>query len=174
VTAIPADGLTLTANYGYGKAKNSQGLRMGAPKTNLALSAQYDTPEFDNGSHLSFRIDGDYRSEYYSAGVLLAGAELASTTTPLPAYVWQGEGFASEQAYLNAVFDAGKLGGYWLANARVSLVDMPFGNLKTRFSAYVRNVFNEDKPLFGSQNGVFLMASFERPRTYGVDLSFEF
>ena len=174
LTAIPVDGLTLTANFGYGKAKNSQGFRMGAPKTNLAFSAQYDTPEFDNGSYLSFRIDGDYRDKYYSAGVLLAGVETASTDFPLPAYVWQGAGFGSEQAYFDAVFDAGRLGGYALVNARLSLVDLPISGAKVRASAFIRNIFNEDKPLFGSQNGVFLMATFERPRTYGVDLSFEF
>jgi len=174
LTAVPVDGLTLTANFGYGKAKNSQGLRMGAPKTNLAFSAQYDTPEFSNGSYVSFRIDGDYRDKYYSAGVLLAGGERASTDFPLPAYVWQGAGFGSEQAYFNAVFGAGRLGGYALVNARVSLVDLPISGAKVRTSAFVRNIFKEDKPYFGSQNGVFLMASFERPRTYGVDLSFEF
>lgn len=174
LTVIPVDGLTLNANIGYSSYDNSTGLRRQAPGTSVSFSAQYDAPKFGNGSYISARVDGDYRGTYYSAGALLSTSQLADPSFPLPSYVWQGAGYSSEQAYFDDVFKASHLGDYALINARLSLVDIPVGSARVRASAYVNNIFNEDAPLFGSNNGIFLMASFERPRTYGVEMSFSF
>ena len=98
---------------------------------------------------------------------------MADPANPLPPAIYAG--YPSEQAYYNAVFAAGIDGGYWLVNARLSLADIPvFDGGKLKISAYVRNLTNNAGVAYGVVAFSGLLANFERPRTYGVELSAHF
>ncbi|MGJ3627958.1 hypothetical protein AB5I41_14940 [Sphingomonas sp. MMS24-JH45] len=99
---------------------------------------------------------------------------LANPAFPLPpAAIYAG--FANEQAYLDQVFkDAIFLGDYWLANARVSLMAIPFGAQTARISAYGRNIFDSKGRNYSVNVNTNIQSAYERPRQYGVEVAFSF
>jgi iron complex outermembrane receptor protein len=76
--------------------------------------------------------------------------------------------------YVHDLNEATKGGGYWLVNARASLVDVPVAGRSARVSAYVNNLFDKKGPTNGSNYGGYFGRSFEQYRTYGVDVSIQF
>ena len=181
ISARPIDPLTMTANFGYNNPQYSASSRGGrniTPRTTINLSAEYKAWKFDNGAYVSIEGDGDYRSQYYAINDTNPLAEIAPAPGPnninvLPAAITAG--YANEQAYYNAVFAHGIEGGYWLGNARLSLADVPLaGGGKFRISAYVRNIANNAGKVYGVVAYSGLVATFERPRTYGVELAAHF
>ena len=173
ISAKPIDPLTLTANIGYNNPEYSSDSRVRTPRTTINLSADYKAWTFDNGAYVSLEGDGDYRSRYYAIGATSASDQVAQSAYPLPASVYAG--YPSEQAYYNAVFAAGVDGGYWLGNARLSLNNVPvLGGGKFRISAYVRNITDNAGKVYGVVAFSGLLATFERPRTFGVELSAHF
>jgi iron complex outermembrane receptor protein len=174
-------GVTLGANVGYNDPKltglpASTSARNTSPKTNGTGFVQYDAPRFDNGSHFSFRIDTDYRSEYY--GVTSPLAAQVGAVQDLSSAFLISQGFpgtrAGEIAYETALDNAARLGGYWMANARVSLLDVPVGSTRGSLAVWVKNLTDERKLYFDSNYGNIVGGAFEEPRTYGVDLSVKF
>ena len=176
-SANPLDGLTLAANYGYVDRKASNGDGPITPNQNLSLSATYDTPPLFDSAYLSFRVDADWRSKYYSSN--LNNIEDRTFPDPLPAFsvipdeVWSEE-FASQEDYFNALMDELTAGDYWMANARVSLMDIPIGSGDMRVTGYVNNLFDKEGKLFVIDYGAIMGATFERERTYGIEVGFTF
>lgn len=157
LTAKPVQAITLTAAYGYLSDRPGisidpitnipgQPIQSLAPKHTLALGVQYDSPEFDNGSHLQFRIDGNYKSRRFSDPVITAATQ---NVTALPARMD--------------------------VSARLSLVDLPMGPVKVRTSAWVQNLTNNNKLEFARDlgNGL-IIGTFQVPRTWGVEFGVQF
>lgn len=160
----PVEGLTLSANYSYNDPDFSTGELHRAPKTNLAFSAQYDFPSFDNGSYVTMRADGDYRGGFYATGGNVDGAFVGTVPEVL-------RGGLTNDEYLARLRDASISGDYWLVNARVTLADIPFGRTHGEITAFVRNLTDTRDPYFTVNYGATFNAAFERPRTYGLRLA---
>jgi iron complex outermembrane receptor protein len=169
LTVAPVTGLTVSANAGYTNQKYSDGRRNLTPNWTLQYGGQYDTPKFNNGMFLSLQADANYRSHFYSNAAAL---QTQQDGTPLPLALLAG--YANQTAYLTALDAAATTGGYWLANTRISLVDIPFGGVKGRISGFVRNVFNERHVAFAQNFGTSIGGFFEQDRTYGIDLQIKF
>lgn len=170
-SARPFSNLMLSANYGYNNPVASSGEFPRAPKKMFAFSGEYEPLVFNNGMRLSIDLSGDYRSGFAAMGATAPASRFA--TGALPAVIWASAG--SEQAYVDRVFADATLGGYWLANARVSLKNVPFGGGRTlRISGFVNNLFDEDGLIYGVNSGAAVLGIFERPRTYGVEFSASF
>jgi iron complex outermembrane receptor protein len=165
-TLLPMEGLTLTANVGYTDFKYTRidpvigtltsrddpryYLVAARPKWTGSGSVQYDTPEIFAGGHLSFRADANFRG----------GHRIASTNTVPIQSVTQ-------------------VGDSWIVNARVALADFDLANGKATLAVWGRNL-TDNKQLVNSTPvqfgalGTIVGAMYERARTYGVDLTFDF
>lgn len=150
VTAKPVSSVTLNASYGYLKQKLAADPVNGpvnslAPKNTLSLGAQYETPAFDNGAYVTFRLDGFFKDKRLS-DPLQNTATLNLTTLPKR-------------------FDV---------NARLSLVDLPIGGAKAKVSLWAQNLTNNHKLEFARNLTTTVIGTFQVPRTYGVDVGFAF
>ena len=59
-------------------------------------------------------------------------------------------------------------------NARVSLVDLPIGGANAKISAWVQNLGNNSKLEFARNLTTNVIGTFQVPRTWGMDIGFEF
>jgi iron complex outermembrane receptor protein len=191
---VPVSGLTFNGSLGFTKVKYADDRQNPAPEWTASVSAQYDAMHFGNGMYLSFKADGNYRSRaynlHYSAITAQGGyvaynfTGAAASTPGTPEYNYKALltylGYSpatnpnAELQYVTALNKASEGEAYWLANLRVSLMDIPLAGTKARASAYVKNLFNERATTNGSNYGGYFGSSFEEDRTYGVDLSVEF
>ena len=83
-TAVPIESVTLNANVGYLDFKYTrldprfvaagQSLPSARPKWTVNLSGQYQTPPVIGDSRITFRADGNYRSEHDGSAVLATRA----------------------------------------------------------------------------------------------------
>jgi iron complex outermembrane receptor protein len=223
-TVLPIRGLSLNGSVGYAKLKypcvdaydETQAplgtcftRQQNSPEWTATVSGQYDVAEFSNGSHLSFRVEGQYQSKFDNL-TYPASTPSFLIQTPAGPFIGQGQGFENldlggaraaipgtpefnykalltylgyntavnpNSAFAQYVADlneATKGGGYWLVNARASLVDIPISNTKGRVSAYVNNLFNKKGRTNGSNYGGYFGRNFEPYRTFGVDVSVQF
>lgn len=150
LTAVPTKGLSFNASLGYLDAKLADNPISGpvnslAPKFTVSFGAQYDTPRFENDSYLSFRIDNFFKDKRLSDPI--SNSATANLTT------------------LPSRLDI---------NARLSLVDMPVFGTKAKISAWVQNLTNNNKLEFARNITTTVIGVFQVPRTYGVDVGFEF
>jgi iron complex outermembrane recepter protein len=163
LTALPTDGLTLSANMGYTDGKYRQsgtcgasctnGTRLNVPRWTLGAGVGYEKKILENGT-LSFRIDYAYRGTDSGSG------ELASSPDPT----------ISTRANT-------KLPGFSIVDGRIALgLDGGF-----EVALWGKNLFNKTY-LTGRQiesnNALFGILhdarSFGAPRTYGISASYEF
>lgn len=150
LTAKPARSLTLNASYGYLHQKLSDDAVNGpvnslAPKNTLSVGAQYESPRFSNDSFIQFRVDGFFKDKRLSDPI--RNAATANLTT------------------LQSRMDV---------NARLSLADLPIGGAKVKVSAWVQNLTNNQKLEFARNLSTNVIGTFQVPRTYGLDLGFQF
>lgn len=150
LTAQPSDNFSFNASYGYLDAKLADDPLRGpvaslAPKNTLSVGAQYDSPHFSNDSFIQFRIDGFFKDKRLSDPVVNTATALLTT--------------------LPSRFDI---------NARLSLVDLPLGGTKAKISAWVQNLTNNKKLEFARNLSTNVIGTFQVPRTYGLDVGFEF
>jgi iron complex outermembrane receptor protein len=152
-TAVPVNGITLNAAVGYTDFKFTRVaaflpnfLPLGRPKWTVSGAAQYDTPEVLMGGHLTIRGDVNYKSKTY-LGYNLPEPQLDAVTTR----------------------------NSFIVNGRIALVDSEiFGNTKAQVALWGRNLL-DNRQIINVTNLNFLYpAGYERARTYGVDLSFDF
>lgn len=157
VTAVPVQGLTLNAGVGYTdfKYKNVAALATAGtgffspsyrPDWTANLSAQYDTPEIDSlgGGHLSFRLDGNFRTK-----ALLAA-------DPAPQY----------QPIVT-------IPSVWIVNSRIALSDVDLAGHKAEIALWARNLTNDDHMVMASSFYFAYPTVYERARTFGVDVKFD-
>jgi len=169
LTAKPVEALTLQGGVGYTHFKidklqpflvspqnafTSNFIPTYRPKWTTNLSAQYDTGEVYAGAHASFRVDATYRSKSYT---MSGGRTLNNVVDP------------------GGIITATTIPSAWLVNGRVALTDVTFGHgLKGTIALWGRNLFDNKDPVFTAYLGPFTGATYERARTFGVDLSAEF
>jgi len=185
-TIVPADGLTLTANIGYTHFKFDQSTlfpgfafqsapgryqEFQRPKWTGNLAAQYESGEVMKGGHAVFRVDGNFRSKIVMTSDSTVGAGSYGVIDP-------------------AILAAATTPFQWVVNARAGLADMDVAGGKASVSVWGRNIFNNrhivqytgldftggPNPAApnGAQTGAVGSAIYERARTFGVDVTFEF
>lgn len=158
VTAAPVRGLTLNAGIGYTdfKYKNVAALATAAtgsfspsyrPDWTANLAAQYDTAEIEGlgGGHLSFRVDANFRSK-----ALLAA-------DPAPQYR-----------------DIVTIPSVWVLNSRVALSNIDLAGHKAEIALWGRNLTDDDHMVMASSFYFAFPTVYERARTFGVDVKFDF
>ncbi len=155
-TAVPINGLTLTANLGWITTPSASSQTGGAPARslvppkNLSLSAEYEFPKFENGMYASARLDANWVDDHYEIPFALQNTAL------------------DQQA---AIAKAN-----WLVNARVSLLDIPVngGQYRARVSLWARNLLDSHELEFSRDLGLAVVGNFQIPRTFGADLAIDF
>jgi iron complex outermembrane receptor protein len=153
-SAVPINGLTLTAGLGYTDFKflsllpvvgtQDTFLPYDRPKWTANLAAQYDTRPLFAEAYLSLRLDATFRSQALQIPDAPASLRNALTT----------------QAYS-------------IVNGRVALADLPVAGHQADLALWVKNLTNDDHMAFISNLGFVYPTNFELARTYGIDLSFK-
>ena len=152
-TAVPVDGLTLTGGVGYTDFKFTQIARflpfyqpLARPKWTASGSIQYDTPEVFAGGHLTFRSDINYKSKTF-LGYNLPQPQLDRVTTR----------------------------NSFILNGRVALVGLEtLAGTKATVALWGRNLLDNRQLLQVVTLNFLYSGSYERARTYGVDVTFDF
>jgi len=160
-TAVPIDGLTLTANYGHLDAGAGGTTRSLAPENNWYLAAQYDFAPFNNGSYLSARLDASWVDDHYGLP-----CPVGVPATP--------EGCGDTSTALMDIDRAVTQKATTLVGARIALVDLPLGNGRWQVAAWGRNLLDEDELEFVREINGNIIGTFMAPRTYGVDVKLDF
>ncbi|MFM2371215.1 MAG: hypothetical protein RIS85_937 [Pseudomonadota bacterium] len=148
--AKPSANFTFNASYGYLHQRLADDPVNGpvnslAPQNTVSVGAQYDAPEFADGSHIQFRVDGFFKDKRLSDPIQNA-ATLGLTTLP-------------------SRFDI---------NARLSLLDLSVGGNKVNVAAWVQNLTDNRKLDFARNLTTNVIGVFQVPRTWGVDVGFSF
>lgn len=159
---VPVRGLTLSGNLSYTDFDYKSFILNGAEVADIArtvftskwqgrASAQYDSPDMAMGGHISARVDARYRSR--APLVSTPFFDLAGNVADLERYAFTRS--------------------YWLVDGRIGWMDMPLGRAKASLSLFGQNLFNQQYNPFGSPV-LQLVTSYERGRTYGVELGVSF
>ena len=151
LTLAPTRGLRLTANYGYLDARYDEIIDVNG--NDIA-----DTFRFLNSPKHSYALDLDYSLPPMAFGTLDANV----------GYSWQSRKYTSSSITGGAYI----IGSYGLLNARLTLADMPFAK-GLKLSLWGRNLTDKDYYIAHFNVGR-PGAIFGEPRSYGVDLAFEF
>jgi len=154
-TAVLMDGLTVEANVGYTDfhftsvnpiVGNIATYRPESrPKWTANGSIQYQTSPLIDSAYLSFRLDANYRSKVDLIG-----------NPPTP-----------------AIAALTRVSGQAIVNGRVALRDLEFGRLKGQVALWGKNLFDNKQLDNVLSLSLLYTGSFERARTFGVDLTLE-
>lgn len=158
-TAVPTDWLTLGANVGYLDFKytqldprflaSGQTVPTQRPKWTAQFSAQMESQPLIDDVRVSWRIDANYRSAH------------AGTAYP------NAPGGIQYQ-------DEGRIPKSWIVNSAFSISDIAVaGGVSGKVSLWVKNLFDQDTPRYVLLAPFSAAATYERARTYGIDLTFE-
>ena len=159
---VPVAGLTLSGSLGYTDFDyktfilNGQDVAAFARPTYFSnwtgrAAAAYNSPDFRGGGHVTALLEGRYRSAYY-----LTSTPLRNVLTGQP-----------------ALEDRNRQPGYWLVNGRLGVADLPLGGSRVALSLYGDNLLDKRYIAFGAPVLLFT-GSYERGRTYGVELGVSF
>ncbi|WP_240334306.1 TonB-dependent receptor [Sphingobium estronivorans] len=151
LTAKPSDALTFSANYAYLDAKFQQ---INDPVTGADITNRYT---FIEAPHHTLTTSVEYVFPETPIGVLTANVDYfmqskKSTATADPRYI---------------------IGDYGLLNARLTLSDIPVGFGTWRLSAFGKNLTDKEYYVTHFNTGL-PGAIFGEPRTYGLELVFEY
>jgi iron complex outermembrane receptor protein len=160
--------LTFTGNVGYTNFKYEQatippGLQslsgppgfkpFQRPNFTGTLGAQYTSDELWWGSHLTARIDANFRSETAMT------SNTISATSPN----------ASDPALLAASTSP----FVWLVNTRVALADIDLGSTKAEIALWAKNLLDDREITQFVGLGPVGSVIYEPARTFGVDVRFD-
>jgi iron complex outermembrane receptor protein len=184
VVYVPIRGLNISGSVGYTDQKYESPVAGVAPvnkqtpEWTLQGAVQYDTPAIYNEMFLSFRVDANYRSEYGGGVGTPVATSVGATGGTLPNALLDLYGLSHDAAgriaYAKIVDEQAMVGGFWLANARVTLENVVIGGSKGKVSVYVRNLFNEEGKAFSATYGLSIGSVWVDDRRVGVDLSLSF
>lgn len=160
VTIAPVEGLTLNVNYGYTKFKYLQapaGVVRPAyrPRHTAAVNLNYKVTEFENGIKPIIDINARYTGDQFY---------LPSLGNMVP--------YAANPAVARLISD----NNAWVVDARFTLADIPLAGSKAKVSLWSKNLFN-DRTMTNATDatgGLIVNGQFRQPRTYGLDVGFEF
>lgn len=150
ITIKPSDALTFSASYGYTDARYKY--IAGPNSINLANLAM-----FTNIPKHSVNLGAEYIVSHIPIGTVTAGLN----------YSFQDRAYASSNDPRYIIPD------YGLLDARLTLSDMPVGSGDARLSLWGKNLTDKKYYSFHGNSGL-PSAIFGDPRSYGVDLSFDF
>jgi iron complex outermembrane receptor protein len=155
-TAVPVDRLTLGAGVGYTHFKYTRTTGFlgpitvvvphHRPKWTVNVYAQYETEPVYGDAYVSFRVDAAYRAKFHGTSNDLS-AQLAGRA---------------------------EVDSTTLVNGRVALTELAVAGRKVEIALWGRNLFNNKNVTFPVATPMLYSATWERARTYGVDLNFEF
>ena len=159
---VPTAGLTLSGSVAYTDFDYKKFILNGQDVASFArptyfsnwtgrAAATYNSPDFAGGGHVTALLEGRYRSSYY-----LTSTPLRNVLTGQP-----------------ALEDRNKQPGYWLVNGRLGVADVPLGGGRVSLSVYGDNLLDKRYIGFGAPVLLFT-GSYERGRTYGVELGVNF
>ncbi|WP_232455593.1 TonB-dependent receptor [Sphingomonas sp. KC8] len=151
LTIVPADGVRITANYGYLDPKYDEIIS----GTGQDVSNMF---RFTNSPKHSYALGFDYTLPAMSFGTLSANLNQS----------WQSKKYSNASVASGAYI----IGSYGLLNARLTLAEMPFAK-GVKLGVWGRNLTNRDYYIMQFNIGR-PGALFGEPRTYGVDLGIEF
>jgi len=162
VDVVPVRGLTFSGNLGYTDFNYKEFILAGRDVADVAgttyaskwtgrISAQYDAPEFSMGGHAFARLEGRYKSKAPLVATPYVDAD--GNPVPLEAYRYTPS--------------------YWLVDGRIGVADLPLGGVEASISLFGQNLLDEDYNPFGAPVSM-LVTSYERGRTYGVELGVRF
>lgn len=161
--------LTFTANLGYTNFKYEQatippnlasvsgppGFKpFQRPNFTGTLGAQYTSDELWRGSHLTARIDANFRSE------TLMTSNTVSTQSPT----------VSDPDILRAANSP----FVWLVNTRVALSEIDLGATRAEVALWSKNLLDEREIVQYVGLGLVGSVIYEPARTFGVDVRFDF
>lgn len=151
ITALLMPGLTATVSYGY---LSTDYKKIKDPVTGLDISSGFYFVEVPRHS---YNLDLEYMFPSLPFGELTANL----------GYSWQGERIASSTDKRYVIDD------YGLLNARLSLSNVAMGGGELRLALWGRNL--EDKQYYASHfNAGTAGAFFGEPRSYGIDVTYEY
>ena len=168
-TIAATSNLTFTASVGYTNFKFEQatippGLASlsGPPGFKPAqrpnftgtLGAQYTSDELWRGSHLTARIDANFRSE-----ALMTSNTISANSPNVPD---------------PAVLAAATSPFVWLVNARVALAEIDLGDTKAEVALWGKNLLDNREVTQYVGLGPVGAVIYEQARTFGVDVRFDF
>ena len=116
------------------------------PKWTSTITADHETDPLFGEARLQFHVDASYRSEEWIA------------TRPVD--------FIER--------DKQRLDPIWRFNAQVSLQGIRIADGELSIAAWGRNLTDSDKPNNMNTLGPIVSGQYENPRTYGVDLTYEY
>lgn len=165
-TVTPVSGLVFAGGLGYTHFKYtrlSPLLTIGQadyqsekrPKWTANVSGQYETLVSGDISFLA-RVDGNWRSR--QLGIAAIPNVSASFS-------------AADQALYRQV---STINPYWIVNGRLALQGFEVGGVKGAVALWSRNLFNNKSINLANTIVTTIVADYERARTVGADLSFEF
>jgi iron complex outermembrane receptor protein len=160
---VPVAGLNLSGSVSYTDFDYKQFILNGQDVAAFArptyfskwtgrAAASYNSPDFTSeGGHVTALLEGRYRSTYY-----LTSTPLRNVLTGQP-----------------ALEDRNMQPAYWLVNGRLGVADVPVGGARVSLSVFGDNIFDKRYISFGAPVLLFT-GSYERGRTYGVELGVNF
>ncbi len=162
VDFMPVRGLTLSGNLSHTDFDYKKFILNGVDVADIArtpyaskwqgrASMQYDSPELASGGFISGRLDGRYRSRLPLVSTPIY--DMSRTLSPLEDHAFQK--------------------GYWLVDGRIGWMNIPLGGTKASLSVFGQNLLNKDYVSFGA-TVLQLVATYDRKRTYGVELGLSF
>lgn len=164
-TAVPVDGLTLNASFGYTDPKYKSFL-FRDPFTNVVTDVAGEA-RFANVNKWNYTIGAQYAFPAFSIGELLAQVN----------YSYRSKIFFHPLDRVN-IFNAGVASpGQGNLTARLTLSEIAVGDrAKAEISLWGENLANNDKIAYGIDFGGlgFGGALFAEPRSFGVDVKFKY
>ena len=157
LTAAPIRAVSLNAGVGYTTTKllsvnpiigTLATYRLSLrPKWTANLSGQYETEPLFGDARLVFRADAAWRSKLRL---------LTNATVPAP--------------YQPILFAPAS----WIVNSRISLRDIKVARGTFEVAVWARNLTDNDLPVFPINFGYLGSTSYERARTFGIDLIYNY
>lgn len=151
ITARPVEGLTLNLSYAYLDAKYDE---ITDPTTGANIADRFTYVEAPHNT-ANFNMEYQFPSTPIGTFVAYLGysyQDKKKTSTNSPIYV---------------------IGSYGLLDARLSLMDIPLGKGDWQVSLFGKNLTDKEYYVAHYQ-GVFPAAVFGDPRTYGLEVNFEY
>ncbi|WP_268872982.1 TonB-dependent receptor [Croceicoccus estronivorus] len=150
LTAYPAPGLTLAVNYGYLDAKFTKVLNA----NDVDISGSFP---FVQAPEHTLSASADYEIAQTTVGTLSANVSYS--------YVDKQFSQTGDASYI--------IPSYGLLDARLTLAEIPFLDNELKMSLWGKNL--TDKEYYINHGNFFVPgAQFGSPRSYGVDLTFDF
>lgn len=162
LTAVPVTGLTLSGMLSYTDYKYKKYIISGVDVSSYArpayytpwlasVAAQYNAPAFSNGANFFLSGDVSYKGKMYLISMPLR----------------------DDDGNIDPIDDLQRVGKRTLVNARVGLANIPLGGANATLSAFGNNLFDKHYISFGA-SVMQLAASYDRGRTYGIELGVKF